>query len=182
MLQVKMVQPSSSADEPARLLCDYAGTLMPEVLQFACEQDLRRSMGSLWAAAKEACAKEEAAREEAEKNKVVDIAAGGAWSETGTNSITCGTRPDKCNLTQAGKKYKVLVQNCSGNCNGTVWGIDPFTADSSLCRTARFKGIDVKQPFWLTATGPNNHSDAGTSNGVTTVAYGAWPQNFSLSQ
>jgi hypothetical protein len=68
MLKVKAIEPSLKEDEPARLACDFAGVLMPEVLQFACEQDLRRAMAQLWTAGEEEAArKERQAKEEAER-------------------------------------------------------------------------------------------------------------------
>lgn len=112
------------------------------------------------------------------------VAEKGSFSEkeTDVNQVTCGTRPDKCNLTDPGKKYNVVVPDCDGTCSHTVWGIDPFTADSALCRAARFAGLDPTKPFSMTAMGPLDGVKEGEQNGVAARSYGWWGQNYSLSR
>lgn len=73
-------------------------------------------------------------------------------------SVTCS-----CTQAQAG--------------NGNVWGTGPYTDDSSVCRAAVHAGVIPASggPIQFEIVGGHSAYAGSTSNGVTTISYGAWP-------
>lgn len=67
---------------------------------------------------------------------------------------------------------------------GTVWGVDVYTDDSSICRAAVHAGAIPRSggPVLVTPL-PGRGSYAGsTRNGVSTTSYGSWPGSFTIGK
>ncbi len=82
---------------------------------------------------------------------------------------------------QNGKQVTVV---CSANGSlGSVYGSGPFTDDSSICTAAVFKGLmTVAQGGTVLIQIAQGYAKytAGTANGVTTNAYGAWSGSYTF--
>ena len=77
----------------------------------------------------------------------------------------------------------------SGDCRclevgtGPVWGTNPYTSDSQLCRAARHAGVIGASGgiVRVTAAPGQNSYPGGSRNGITTDSYGPWNASFSVS-
>ncbi len=106
----------------------------------------------------------------------------------GGKSTAAQVDPNQCPANFQGWRNRTDIVTC--NCaadqmtQGTVWGTDVYTDDSSICRAALHAGA-------ITAAGgavrmqrvPGRQSYAGsTRNGVTTQNYGPWEGAFSFAK
>jgi hypothetical protein len=66
--------------------------------------------------------------------------------------------------------------------NGTVWGSDVYTSDSSICKAARHAGVISAQSglVRLRIQAGRPSYAASTRNGVTTSSWNAWDKSFSF--
>lgn len=71
---------------------------------------------------------------------------------------------------------------CSGDEDGSVWGSDPYTADSDICTAARHTGVIGPSGGTVTALGVMGLEQyVGTNlNGVTTRDWGAYGDSFTF--
>jgi hypothetical protein len=85
--------------------------------------------------------------------------------------------------------YDAAPQGWSGDCScaavrtGPVWGTNPYTSDSAVCRAARHAGvIGANGGVVHLSPAPGQESYGGsTRNGVTTDSYGPWSRSFRVS-
>lgn len=86
-------------------------------------------------------------------------------------------------------KYNAAPQEWSGDCrcgparSGTVWGTNPYTADSAVCNAALHAGVIGRNGGVVRLSpAPGQRSYLGsTRNGVTTSRYGPWDASFRVS-
>jgi hypothetical protein len=84
-----------------------------------------------------------------------------------------------------GSPGEVFTAVCPADCTqGTVWGSNPYTSDSSLCAAAHHAGLlDGKtRKVKLTLGGPLKSFKGTTANGVTTNDYGPYGSSVTLSK
>jgi hypothetical protein len=78
-----------------------------------------------------------------------------------------------------------LTVTCAagGPTTTSVWGTDPFTADSSVCTAAVFAGLvtveDGGDVTFEMSEGEDFY-DTGTANGITTSGYGSYDESFTF--
>ena len=85
--------------------------------------------------------------------------------------------------------YNAGPDGWSGDCSceavrtGPVWGTNPYTSDSAVCRAARHAGvIGAGGGVVHVSPAPGQQSYAGsTRNGVKTDSYGPWSGSFRVS-
>ncbi|MCC6812098.1 MAG: hypothetical protein IT381_32045 [Deltaproteobacteria bacterium] len=93
--------------------------------------------------------------------------------------LTCGDSAGKL-VGEAGTKYRI---SCPQLCtNGSLWGSDPYTADSSVCKAAIHAG--ALKPAGGEATviikGGEPKFDGTTKNGVTSASWGKYDRTFTF--
>lgn len=80
----------------------------------------------------------------------------------------------------------VVVCNCSATqtLQGAVWGTDVYTDDSSICLAAVHAGAINRAGgrVRVLATRGRQSYPGSTRNGVTSQAYGRWPNAFSFAE
>jgi hypothetical protein len=89
-----------------------------------------------------------------------------SWAETGANLEIGDTRTLECS---------------PDGTLSSVWGSDPYTADSKICTAAVFEGlISVEDGGEVTIeiTEGLDSYEGSTKNGVTTADYPAYPKSF----
>lgn len=73
---------------------------------------------------------------------------------------------------------------CPAGCSdgGTVWGTDPYTDDSSICRAAIHAGAssDSGRTITLEIMPGLEAYEGSTVSGVTTSPYGSWGRSFTF--
>jgi hypothetical protein len=82
----------------------------------------------------------------------------------------------------AGVKWNV---DCPAGCEGgSVWGSDPYTADSVVCVAARHAGVIDKAggSFVVTIDGKQEAFKGSEKNGVTTDDYHAYERTYHVSK
>ena len=93
--------------------------------------------------------------------------------------LTCSDTAQKL-VGDAGTKYKV---SCPQLCtNGSLWGSDPYTADSSVCKAAIHSGALKPQGGETTVVikGGEAKFDGSTKNGVTSAGWGKYDRTFTF--
>lgn len=81
-----------------------------------------------------------------------------------------------------GAKWNV---DCPPGCTqGSLWGSDPFTADSSVCTAALYAGvIDAKGgAFVVTLDGKQDAFKGGEKNGIKAQDYGPYEHTFHVAK
>ena len=100
---------------------------------------------------------------------------------TGTSSATLDcTHAADVLPGPAGKSYRV---SCPRNCKaGSVWGTNPYTADSAICRAAIHAGVSTAQGGRFTVTiAPGQEKYAGSEkNGITSESFGSYDRSYGL--
>jgi len=91
-----------------------------------------------------------------------------------------GVTGDDCGAGKSPGQRSLIKVTCTGSCSRTVWGASTFSSDSSVCRAARFQGIDPNKPFVIEAKKGQRSYRAGTRNGVTTAYWDRWDHSFTL--
>jgi hypothetical protein len=88
-------------------------------------------------------------------------------SDANTTPLTCDQR---------GNLYFCRGRNNGCTDSRTVWGSNPYTNDSSMCRAALHGNfIDTNGGcFYIKAIGSLTQYTGTTNNGITTTNYGAW--------
>lgn len=85
-----------------------------------------------------------------------------------------------------GREGVVVCNNCSvaQTLQGAVWGTDVYTDDSSICLAAVHAGAIGRAGgrVRVLATRGRQSYPGSTRNGVTSQAYGRWPNAFSFAQ
>lgn len=69
----------------------------------------------------------------------------------------------------------------AGDASGAVWGVGPYTDDSSICTAAVHAGLITVVSGGTVSFDMQAGADSykgSTVNGVTTLDYGAWPAQF----
>ena len=102
-------------------------------------------------------------------------------SPTPTGMDPWAVRPDDIEAT-VGSRY-AFVCPAAGDPSYSVWGVGPYTDDSSICTAAVHSGVITAAKggtvtFDVT-TGMESYKGS-TANGVTTSEYGGWPRQFSF--
>jgi hypothetical protein len=85
--------------------------------------------------------------------------------------------------------YDAVPQGWSGECSceavrtGPVWGTNPYTSDSAVCRAARHAGvIGANGGVVHLSPAPGQESYSGSArNGVTSDSYGPWSRSFRIT-
>jgi hypothetical protein len=96
--------------------------------------------------------------------------------------------PNQCpsNFQGFSGRSQVVTCTCSADqtTQGTAWGTDVYTDDSSICRAAVHAGaIPPTGGSVRVQPAPGRQSYAGSArNGVTTENYGSWPNAFSFAR
>jgi len=93
--------------------------------------------------------------------------------------FTCSTRAD-----QFFNEGSTISGTCPANCDGTVWGTDIYTADSSVCTAAIHAGVIPANEggFVVFDLLDGQESYVGSdANGVSTLDYGAWGASFAFN-
>lgn len=94
------------------------------------------------------------------------------------HDIACG---DNAKTLTGGSVHKV---KCPANCgdNGSLWGTDNYTTDSSVCKAAIHAGVIGKDGGVVTVTlGAGRPSYEGSErNGVTSSGWGPYDASFTV--
>lgn len=72
---------------------------------------------------------------------------------------------------------------CPANCiSGSIWGVDTYTTDSSICRAALHAGVITSAGGDVTVTrAPGQSEYAGSErNGITSQSWGSWDSSFTV--
>ena len=85
--------------------------------------------------------------------------------------------------------YDAAPQGWSGDCScaavgtGPVWGTNPYTSDSAVCRAARHAGVIGANGgvVHLTPAPGQDRYGGSARNGVVTDSYGPWSRSFRVS-
>ncbi|MDY0004119.1 MAG: LCCL domain-containing protein [Polyangia bacterium] len=79
----------------------------------------------------------------------------------------------------------VFRVSCPQDCaSGSVWGTNPYTADSSVCRAAIHAGLSTAKDggsFTLTVAPGQDKYKGSEANGVTTSSFGEYDRSYRLS-
>lgn len=84
---------------------------------------------------------------------------------------------------EAGARWRVICPAACGD--ASVWGSDPYTADSSVCHAAAHAGVisaAAGGEATITIDGPHESYAGSARNGVTTTSYGAYERSFHVSR
>ena len=75
---------------------------------------------------------------------------------------------------------------CDGRCRamGVVWGKNPYTADSSVCKAARHAGVIGPDggAFHVTKRPGQSHYDGTDANGVQSLDHLAYDASIAISK
>lgn len=97
------------------------------------------------------------------------------------NAIECTTNAQGLQ----GEPGTVHTVTCPANCSvGTVWGVDTYSDDSSVCRAAIHAGViqaDAGGDVQVTIAPGQESYQASTRNGVTTSTWGSWGRSFTVA-
>jgi|GEM_PF-2485091 len=98
--------------------------------------------------------------------------------------LECGSSTYGFNYTDDGiETYVVKCPLCKGT-EGTVWGTDIYTDDSSVCLAAAHAGtidLEVGGLLLVTMSEGLDEYTGSEANGVTTSDYGKWSSSFSTA-
>lgn len=106
----------------------------------------------------------------------------GEWGRSFTTSGAGGFPALDCNATaQQLESGRYL---CPPGCTqgGTVWGTNPYTDDSAICRAAIHAGASSESGRTITLQilpGQSSY-EGSTASGVTTSPYGSWGRSFTF--
>lgn len=109
-----------------------------------------------------------------------------AVSKTDPSSISVSAFPDPGNLTDyRDRDMAPIFFQVTGSTQGSVWGTDVYTDDSSLATAAVHAGVlaEGETGVVIVTILPGRSSYAGTTrNGVTTYDYGSWYGSYSVGE
>lgn len=105
-----------------------------------------------------------------------------AAAATAAQTAAPGALLEQCaRLPEGVDSYSCSCQGSAAEARGSVWGSDPFTADSSICAAAQLTGyIEAGQPgnvYVLRIRGLEHYSGT-SSNGVKSNDWGAYKSSF----
>jgi hypothetical protein len=107
-------------------------------------------------------------------------------SKTDPSSISVSAFPDPGNLTDyRGNDMDPILFQVTGSTEGSVWGTDVYTDDSSLATAAVHAGIlaEGENGVVIVTILPGRSGYTGsTRNGVTTYDYGSWYGSYSVGE
>ena len=110
---------------------------------------------------------------------------GGSGGGAGTGG-TARTRSCPGTATSYRGKNVTIRCRCTGQQTvaGSVWGSNPYTDDSDICRAGLHAGVIGSRGGILTfrMVGPRQSYSSSTRNGVPTRSYGRWHGSFSISR
>lgn len=98
------------------------------------------------------------------------------------NELTCGESSYSFSYTED-ETYVVSCPVCAGD-EGSVWGTDIYTDDSSVCLAAAHAGsisLEVGGLVLVTMSEGLESYTGSEANGVTTSDYGTWGNSFSTA-
>lgn len=98
------------------------------------------------------------------------------------NDLTCDSSTYMFGYTGEGR-YLVRCGACAGD-EGSVWGTDIFTDDSSVCLAAAHAGVTQLSEggmFFVDMLEGQSSYTGSTANGVTSSDYGEWGGSFSVA-
>ena len=109
-----------------------------------------------------------------------------AVSKTDPSSISVSAFPDPGNLTDyRDRDMAPILFQVTGSTEGSVWGTDVYTDDSSLATAAVHAGIlaggETGVVFVTILPGRSSYAGS-TRNGVTTCDYGSWYGSYSVGE
>lgn len=175
----------SAADRAqAEAMCAGAGVVDPQVLQ-ECVLDvaLTGDLEVLWSAQlSDTLVGIETGTRNEDGSLRLDCAEGdqscvAAHCATSADDVTSGGDSD------IGQRFSV---SCPAGCDvagGSVWGVDDYTDDSSICRAAIHAGVldaglGGQVSFWIS---PGLDAYGGSEqNGVTSSTWGSWSYSFTF--
>ncbi|MFO7627391.1 MAG: LCCL domain-containing protein [Candidatus Fermentibacteraceae bacterium] len=107
-------------------------------------------------------------------------------SKTDQTSITVSAFPDPGNLTDyRGQDSAPMLFVVTGSTQGSVWGTDVYTDDSSLATAAVHSGILANGESGIvvvTILPGRSDYNGSTRNGVTSYSYGNWYGSYSVGE
>ncbi len=107
-------------------------------------------------------------------------------TKTDQTSITVSAFPDPGNLTAyRGQDISPMLFQVTGSTQGSVWGTDVYTDDSSLATAAVHAGVlaEGENGVVIVTILPGRSGYTGsTRNGVTTYDYGSWHGSYSVGE